>query len=390
MIGLSRRNGCLADERQACATGNGQAAFLKRGRAVLESRLDGGENVLHDLNVTEGVGEDGLEALAASTWSEPAEELHVSGLKADSPRIAVLLPCHNEATTVAKVVTDFQLALPTATIYVYDNASTDGTGAIARSVGAVVRAVPTRGKGNVIRRMFSEIDADVYVLTDGDDTYDAKASPYLVERLVDRGLDMVVGARVTSVDTKVRLGHRLGNRVLTRSVHWLFGDGSVDMLSGYRVLSRRYVRSFPALSCGFETETEMTIHAVEMQLPFEEVATEYRQRTHDSVSKLRTVRDGLRITRFILLMWKDHRPMKFFGLIACLAAIAAVAFAWSGHGDLHAWTPATFAVAGCAALAGIALLAGLVLDSVGRRQREVKRMLLSPGVTAADFPRNSH
>ncbi len=358
---------------------------------MLENRLDGGENVLHDLGVAKGVGAGGLEALAASAWAESsADELRVvSGLKADSPRIAVLLPCHNEATTIGKVVTDFQLALPTATVYVYDNASTDGTGGIARSVGAVVRDVPVKGKGNVVRRMFSEIDADVYVLTDGDDTYDAKASPELVERLVERGLDMVVAARVTHEDARIRRGHRMGNRLLTRSVHWLFGDGSIDMLSGYRVLSRRYVKSFPALSCGFETETEMTIHAVELQLPFEEVETEYRERTSDSVSKLRTVRDGFRIARFILLMWKDYRPMRFFGLIAGLAVLAALAFAWGGHGHLHAWTPATFALAGCAAVAGIALLAGLVLDSIGRRQREVKRMLLSPGITAGEFPRKS-
>jgi len=291
--------------------------------------------------------------------------------------VAVLIPCRNEGTTIAKVVTDFRRALPGASVYVYDNASNDDTAEAAREAGAIVRHVPAVGKGNVVRRMFAEIDANVYLLADGDDTYDAAAAPQLVQQLIERHLDMIVGARVeSSPESAYPRGHRFGNRLLTGSVHWLFRDGGDDVLSGYRAFSRRYAKSFPAVSAGFETETEMTVHALELSLPFGEIRTDYRSRPTDSSSKLRAIPDGLRILKFILHLWKDYRPLSFFGSIASILALAAVVVALLlGGGRLHAWTPETFAFAGLMCFACVAFLAGVVLDSVGRTQREVKRML---------------
>jgi hypothetical protein len=299
--------------------------------------------------------------------------------------IAVLLPCRNEQVTVGRVVRDFRRALPDAAVYVYDNASTDRTAEVALEAGAIVRFAARPGKGNVLRRMFSEVDASVYVIADGDGTYDAAAAPALVRRLSNQRLDMVVGARVESADARnpYRRGHRLGNRLLTRSVHWLFGDGSEDMLSGYRVLSRRYVKSFPAFSRGFEVETEMTVHALELSLPFEEVRTEYRDRPEESPSKLRTIPDGIRILRFILTLCKDYRPLRFFGALATACAAVAIAAAVSAHGTLHAWTKPMFVVVAAAGLMLVFILAGLILDSVGRSRREMKRMLYLAVANAA-------
>ena len=339
--------------------------------------IDTDNAVIHNL-IGHPISEDAhVPHVSSSEWSQPHTDFHVPIVRLHEPRIAVLVPCHNEAITIGTVVKDFLRALPTAVVFVYDNASTDDTGGIARSAGAIVRNVPMRGKGNVVRRMFSEIDADIYVLVDGDDTYDPTAAPQLVSHLIDNRLDMVVGARIESPENQdtYRPGHRLGNQVLTRSIHWLFGDGSQDMLSGYRVFSRRYVKSFPALSRGFETETEMTVHALELSLPFAELATNYKPRPVDSTSKLSTVKDGFKILRFITFLWKDYRPLRFFGCIATLAIIASIAAGLSSGGHLHSWTPATFAVVGFAALASIAFLAGVVLDSAGRRQRELKRMI---------------
>ena len=314
------------------------------------------------------------------SMSEPGDVIHVDDRFADEPKeqpktIAILLPCFNEAPTIKKVIADFQAAIPEATIYVYDNASTDDTAMVAHLAGGIVRDVPMRGKGNVIRRMFAEIEADIYVLSDGDDTYDAKASPELVEQLVEKRLDMVVGTRVDSLVAKdaYRRGHRIGNQMLTRTVHWIFGDGSCDMLSGYRVFSRRFVKTFPALSCGFEAETEMTVHALELSLPFEEVATAYRPRPDHADSKLRTFRDGYRILRFIFSLWKDYRPLRYFGLFAGLAAVAALIVALAA--GTASWTPATVASVVLASAAAILFMTGLVLDSIGRRQREMKRMI---------------
>lgn len=302
--------------------------------------------------------------------------------------VAVLLPCRNEAPTVARVVHDFHQALPEAAIYVYDNASDDGTADIAAAAGAIVRHVPELGKGNVVRRMFAEIDAVTYVLVDGDDTYDAADVPQMIGALRDGRLDMVVGRRIEVDPTRhaFRPGHRLGNRLLTRSVRRLFGGDSQDMLSGYRVFSRNYVKSFPALSHGFELETEMTVHSLELRLPFVEVPTGYRDRPDGSASKLRTIPDGLRILRFILLLCKDHRPLRFFGSTASLLALTAAAFGLLGRGHLNTWSPDTVTGAGLMLVATVSFLVGVILDSVNRSQRDIKRMLylaLQHGPSAA-------
>jgi glycosyltransferase involved in cell wall biosynthesis len=294
-----------------------------------------------------------------------------------APRIAVLIPCHNEEATVGKVVRDFRRALPSATIYVYDNASTDGTREAALDAGAIWRHVPHLGKGNVLRRMFAEVEAQAYVLADGDDTYDATAAPEMVRELWNRHLDMVVGVRIEAEDAcdAYRRGHRLGNKLLTRLVHWLFRDGSRDMLSGYRVFSRRYVKSFPAHSRGFETETEMTVHALDLRLPFSEMPTEYRERRPQSMSKLKTVPDGIRILRFIVMLLLDYRPFMFFGALAAICTLLSLFAALLAHGDLHAWTPQTFVAATSLALGMIFAFAGVILDSLGRSRKEVKRIL---------------
>jgi hypothetical protein len=294
-----------------------------------------------------------------------------------APTIAVLLPCRNEEATIGRVVRDFRLAIPEATIYVYDNASTDRTASEASEAGAVVRICPTPGKGRVLRQMFADVDAAVYVIADGDATYDAYAAPGMIARLRDRHLDMVIGTRVAAPGgaSAFPRGHRFGNRLLSRSVKWTFGDGSADMLSGYRVLSRRYVKSFPALSSGFETETEMTVHALDLCLPIEDMPTRYQERPSESTSKLRTVPDGARIVKLILLLCKDYRPLQFFGITAMVAAALALTSALLGFGDLHAWTPATFFLAGLTSVALMSVLAGVVLDSLRRSNREVKRML---------------
>jgi glycosyltransferase involved in cell wall biosynthesis len=299
--------------------------------------------------------------------------------------VAVLLPCRNEEATIASVVRDFRHALPDASIYVYDNASVDDTAEAAKAAGAVVREAPLPGKGNVLRRMFADIDASVYVLADGDSTYDAAAAPTLVERLRSQNLDMVVGRRVAVDDPAncFRRGHRTGNLLLTKSVHWLFGDGSEDMLSGYRVFSRRYVKSFPASSRGFEAETEMTVHALDLSLPFDEVPTIYRERPRESASKLRTIPDGLRILKFILVLCKDYRPLRFFGCLAMLAGLVGVVAGASAGGARRPWAPETVLSVVSAMLIMVFLLAGLILDSLGRSRRELKRMLY---LTLADLP----
>jgi hypothetical protein len=295
----------------------------------------------------------------------------------DDLDIAVLLPCRNEEATIGKVVLDFRCALPTASVYVYDNASTDRTADVARGAGAIVRRVPLPGKGNVLRRMFGEVDATVYVLADGDDTYDAFAAPSLISRLRDHRLDMVVGQRVAqaSAENAYRPGHRLGNRMLTGSARRLFGQGPDDMLSGYRVFSRRYVKSFPASSRGFEVETEMTLHALELRLPFDEIATTYGERPEESKSKLKTIPDGLRILRFITLLCKDYRPLLFFGVLAGVSASASAALRVLAGKAVHGLNAMSSTSILLATLAIVFLLAGLILDSLGRSRRELKRML---------------
>src|SRR5688572_20729148 len=237
---------------------------------------------------------------------------------ARSASTAVLIPCYNEAVAIGRVVADIRNALPEAEIFVYDNDSNDDTARVAREAGATVRFEPLRGKGNVVRRMFADIEADVYLLVDGDGTYDANSAPQLIERLLRENLDMVTGARVAESMSAYRLGHESGNRLLTAVVTNIFGDRCADMLSGYRAFSRRFVKSFPALAAGFEIETELTVHALELRMPIADVPTRYRGREEGSVSKLRTFRDGLLISSMIVRLVKEERPLQFFTLFALL------------------------------------------------------------------------
>ncbi len=243
-------------------------------------------------------------------------------------KTAVLIPCYNEESSIAKVVNDFRKTLPTAIIYVCDNNSTDRTAQMAQTAGAIVLVEELQGKGNVIRRMFADIEADVYVLVDGDDTYDAASAPIFIGHLLSKSLDMVNGARITDAEGAYRPGHRLGNVVLTRIAGLVFGNRLRDMLSGYRVFSRRFVKSFPVLTNGFEIETELTIHALELGMPILEMQTPYRERPPNSTSKLKTFRHGLRILGTILVLVKADRPSQFFAAIFALFAGVAIILAW--------------------------------------------------------------
>jgi hypothetical protein len=299
---------------------------------------------------------------------------------ASGAKIAVLVPCHNEAATVGTVVRDFHIHLPRADIYVYDNASTDNTAVIAREAGAQVRHEPLRGKGNVVRRMLSDIEADVYLLVDGDGTYDAASAPGVIEHLISNSLDMVNCARVPVVEAAFRPGHVTGNRVLNGIVTWVFGDSIRDMLSGYRAMSRRFVKSFPAFSGGFEIETELTVHALELRVPMAELPTPYRERPDGSTSKLHTLRDGMRILKLLLHLVKEERPLQFFSVIfASLAALSiglgipiVDTFLQTG---LVPRMPTAILATGLMILAFLALVCGLILDTVTRGRRELKRLL---------------
>ena len=301
-------------------------------------------------------------------------------------RTAVLIPCHNEAVTIAKVVADFRAALPEATVYVFDNNSTDDTIAVARAAGAVVRRETLQGKGHVIRRMFADVDADLYVLVDGDDTYEAAAAPALLHRLLADGLDMVTGTRVTDIQAAYRPGHRFGNRLLTGIVTAIFGNRITDMLSGYRAFSRRFVKSFPALAVGFETEAELVVHALELHMPIGEVRTRYSDRPAGSTSKLRTIRDGLRILRTIVVLVKEERPLQFFSLAGLALLLLGVLlgvpvvleFLATG---LVPRLPTAVLATGLVLLSFLSFAAGLILDSVARGRKEMKRLayLALPG-----------
>jgi glycosyltransferase involved in cell wall biosynthesis len=293
--------------------------------------------------------------------------------------VAVLIPCFNEEAAIAQVVSDFQAALPDATIYVYDNNSTDGTVATARASGAVVRGESLQGKGHVVRRMFADIDADIYVLVDGDDTYDARAAPVMIRMLTERRLDMVSAARDTPEVAAYRLGHRIGNAVLTGMVRRVFGSGISDLLSGYRVFSRRFVKSFPALTGGFETETEFTVHALALNMPVAEVRAPYRSRPAGSQSKLRTVSDGFRILREIVRLIEHEHPLPFFAFAAAILLAIAIAFGLPviisfGHTGLVERLPTAVLAASLVLLASLSLVCGLILDAVTRGRKELKRL----------------
>ncbi len=329
-----------------------------------------------------------------SVTSPPSRSDHEPAALPDrpDPRLvtAVVIPCRNEAASIEKVVRDFSLALPGATVFVYDNNSSDGSAEIAAEAGAVVRHESLPGKGNVVRRMFSDVEADVYVLADGDDTYDHARAGELVRCLMHGGFDMVVGARIAEDDgSAYRPGHRFGNYVLTKLVRMIFGDRITDMLSGYRVFSRRFVKSFPALTTGFEIETELTIHALELRMPIAEIPTRYRDRHPESASKLRTLRDGWRILRTILLLVKEERPLHFFTALFALLGVASVVVAWPLlvtylDTGLVPRLPTAVLATGLMLLAFLSLTCGAILDTVTRGRRELKRLhyLAVPGPAA--------
>jgi len=292
-------------------------------------------------------------------------------------RIAVLVPCFNEEAAIDKVVKDFRAALPAAAIFVFDNNSTDKTAEIARAAGAIVFQEKHRGKGFVVRRMFADLDADIYVLVDGDATYDAPSARRMIERLIDGQLDMVVGSRIDKEKVAYRTGHRAGNKVLSRFVAWAFGPSFNDMLSGYRVFSCRFVKSFPVLSGGFEIETELTVHALQLGLPVDEIETPYYARLEGSTSKLSTWRDGFRILLTIANLYRAERPLPFFagfGLIAALVSIGLaipiiITFLETG---LVPRLPTAVLSTGLMLLAFLCAGIGLVLDTVTRGRREMK------------------
>ncbi len=295
-------------------------------------------------------------------------------------RVAVLIPCFNEAGTIGATVLGFGQALPAAVIYVYDNNSSDDTAALAAAAGAIVRHEPLQGKGNVVRRMFSDVEADIYVLVDGDGTYNPSAVGSMIALLHKNHLDMVNGVRVTDLKSAYRPGHRFGNTVLTGLVASLFGNRFQDLLSGYKVFSRRFVKSFPALSSGFEIETELAVHALELRMPVAETPTVYKDRPNGSVSKLNTWRDGIRILRMIILFLKEKRPLFFFSVIgfanAALATVLALPLL-----DTYLKTglvprfPTAVLSTGLMIVAFLSFVAGLILDTVTRAHLATKRLI---------------
>jgi glycosyltransferase involved in cell wall biosynthesis len=293
------------------------------------------------------------------------------------PRIAVLVPCFNEEAAVATVIADFREALPSAEIFVYDNNSTDRTAAIARDAGAVVRSERRQGKGHVVRRMFADVDADIYVLVDGDATYDAASAPRMIDTLLSDHLDMVVGLRVDQAQAAWRPGHRTGNRLLTGFLSAVFGQAFKDILSGYRIFSRRFVKSFPVLSDGFEIETELSVHALELALPVAEIETRYYARPEGSVSKLNTWRDGLRILGTILKLYRSEKPLRFFTAIGIFLTIVSVGLAFPVlvtylEEGIVPRLPTAVLSMGLMILAVLSVSSGLVLDTVTRGRREMK------------------
>ncbi|MFP5329993.1 MAG: glycosyltransferase family 2 protein [Alphaproteobacteria bacterium] len=309
----------------------------------------------------------------------------------DQARIAVLLPCYNEEATIAATVSGFRKALPKAVVYVYDNNSTDGTRQKAVKAGAIVRSERQQGKGHVVRRMFADIDADVYVMADGDLTYDPDAAPKMVTMLLEEQLDMVVGTRRHDAKDAYRGGHVVGNRLFTGLLARLFGRSFNDIFSGYRVFSRRFVKSFPVLSSGFEIETEISVHALELRMPVGEIETRYLARPEGSVSKLSTLSDGWRILRTIFTLYRIERPVLFYGGIGALLLIAALALSVPLvltylETGLVPRVPTAILVTGMTIVAVLCFFAGLILDTVTRGRRETRRLaylsLEGPGASA--------
>ena len=300
-------------------------------------------------------------------------------LAKQQPRIAVLLPCYNEEAAIAATVEGFRQALPGATVYVYDNNSRDRTREVAAAAGAVVRTETQQGKGCVVRRMFADVEADVYLMADGDLTYDPASAPVMVNLLLSEQLDMVVGTRKHDASDAYRGGHVLGNRLFTRLLAGLFGRSFTDIFSGYRAFSRRFVKSFPVLSQGFEIETEMSVHALELRMPVGELETRYLARPEGSHSKLSTFRDGWRILKAIITLYRTERPVLFFGGIAALLVIAAVilavplVFTYLETGLVPRF-PTAILVTGMTTVAVLAFFAGLILDTVTRGRREMRRL----------------
>jgi len=296
------------------------------------------------------------------------------------PRVAVLIPCYNEELSIREVIGAFRSALPAAAIYVYDNNSRDRTCAVAADAGALVRHERQQGKGSVVRRMFADVEADVYVLVDGDATYDARSAPSMIATLLEEQLDMVVGRRVSDAgEDAYRRGHVVGNVALTQTVSWLFGAGFQDMLSGYRVFSRRFVKSFPSLTRQFEIETELTVHALALRMPVAEIDTAYRARAAGSSSKLRTYRDGSRILLKIVQLLKDERPLPFFGMLALLLALTSIGLAWPVvttylETGLVPRIPTAVLATGIMLLACLSITCGLILDTVTRGRKEARRL----------------
>lgn len=294
-------------------------------------------------------------------------------------RIAVIIPCFNEEASIVSVIDGFAKALPSAAIYVYDNNSADATVEVARNSGAIIGIEPRQGKGNVVRRMFADIEADVYVLVDGDATYEAAAAPQLVEKLVSENLDMVTGVRVSSDSNAYRRGHMFGNWLLTRLVTTIFGKQTQDMLSGYRVFSRRFVKSFPALSRGFEIETEFTVHALELRLPIADVETTYGARPEGSTGKLSTFRDGARILRLICSLIKEERPFQLFGMLAGMLAVLCLTLGYPVVAEfmktgLVPRFPTAILASAFGILSLLTFFSGLILESVCLGRREAKRL----------------
>lgn len=303
-------------------------------------------------------------------------------------QIAVILPCYNEEKAIAGVVGDFKQVLPEASIYVFDNNSSDRTAEVARQAGAKVIFVSLKGKGNVVRRMFADIEADVYLMADGDETYEADVAQKLIDKLITENLDMVVGRRVDKGDAEnYRMGHRFGNQMLTGSVRHIFGGNFTDMLSGYRAFSRRFVKSFPALARGFEIETELTVHALELRMPCGEVTTRYGSRPDESESKLSTYRDGFRILKTILRLYMVERPLEFFSIISFILAVTSIVLAIPIFQEFFATGlvprfPTAILSTGLMLSGLLAFGCGLVLDNVNLARQEIRRFayLSIPGV----------